>query len=60
MEPPFVALDQNFSGASEDFPALLRRKGLINAPAMVDSRARKSARTRMATDRSDHHSGVQV
>src|SRR6202171_6423343 len=36
MEPPLVALGQNFSGASEDFPALLRRKGLINAPAIVD------------------------
>jgi proteasome beta subunit len=32
MEPPTVVLDQNASGASDDFPALLRRKGLL-APA---------------------------
>src|SRR5436853_7880414 len=25
-----MALDQNFSGASEDFPSLLRRKGLLH------------------------------
>jgi len=31
-----VALDQKFSGASEDFPALLRRKGLMGTPAVVD------------------------
>ena len=36
MEPPLVALDQKFSGASEDFPALLRRKGLMGTPAVVD------------------------
>jgi len=36
MEPPSWPLDQKFSGASEDFPALLRRKGLMGAPAMVD------------------------
>src|SRR5438105_15750327 len=29
MDKPPVALDQNFSGGSEDFPALLRRKGLL-------------------------------
>ncbi len=38
-----MALDQNFSGASEDFPALLRRKGLFNAPAIVDSAARATS-----------------
>ncbi|HEY6205345.1 MAG TPA: proteasome subunit alpha [Chthoniobacterales bacterium] len=27
-----MALDQNFSGASEDFPSLLRRKGLLQLP----------------------------
>jgi proteasome beta subunit len=27
-----MALDQNFSGASEDFSSLLRRKGLLQAP----------------------------
>jgi proteasome beta subunit len=43
MELPFVALDQNFSGASEDFLALLRRKGLFNAPAIVDSAARAAS-----------------
>ncbi len=32
-----MALDQAFSGASEDFPALLRRRGLLgNLPAIVD------------------------
>jgi proteasome beta subunit len=34
MEPSPVVLDQNFSGAAGDFPALLRRKGLLG-PAMV-------------------------
>jgi proteasome beta subunit len=29
MEPPRLAPDQNISGASDDFPALLRRKGLF-------------------------------
>src|ERR1700719_3867703 len=29
MDKPPLALDQNFSGASEDFPALLRRKGML-------------------------------
>lgn len=33
-----MALDQAFSGASEDFPALLRRKGLLaTSPAIADS-----------------------
>jgi proteasome beta subunit len=32
MEPPFVALDQSSSGASDDFPALLRRRGLLSPP----------------------------
>ena len=35
MEPSLVAFDQNFSGAADDFPALLRRKGLL-APAIVN------------------------
>lgn len=34
-----MALDQIFSGAGEDFPALLRRRGLLNAPVLVDSGA---------------------
>lgn len=34
-----MALDQIFSGASEDFPALLRRKGLLGAPANLDQTA---------------------
>ena len=29
MDKPPLALDPNFSGASEDFPGLLRRKGLL-------------------------------
>jgi len=29
MDKPPLALDPNFSGGSEDFPALLRRKGLL-------------------------------
>ncbi len=29
MDKPPLALDPNFSGASEDFPAVLRRKGLL-------------------------------
>ena len=32
MEPPFVALDQNSSGSGNDFPALLRRRGLLSPP----------------------------
>jgi proteasome beta subunit len=33
-----VALDQTFSGGGEDFPALLRRKGLAgNVPVIVDA-----------------------
>jgi proteasome beta subunit len=32
---PPVALDQNFSGAAADFPALLRHKGLL-APAVIN------------------------
>jgi proteasome beta subunit len=39
MEVFPVALDQAFSGASEDFPALLRRKGLLGAPGIVDPSA---------------------
>jgi len=40
MEPSLVALEPSFSGASEDFPALLRRKGLLSPAAMVGSTAR--------------------
>src|SRR6266404_1017532 len=36
MEPPLVRLDQNFAGAADDFPALLRRKGLLGPTAIVD------------------------
>ena len=36
MERSPVAFDQNFSGAAGDFPALLRRKGLL-APAAANS-----------------------
>jgi proteasome beta subunit len=36
-----MALDQAFSGASEDFPALLRRQGLLGAvPSVVDPAGR--------------------
>src|ERR1041384_5247346 len=44
MESFRVGLDQNFSGASEDFPALLRRRNLLGPAAIVDpnSRATKS------------------
>src|SRR3984893_16390461 len=31
MDKPPLALDPNFSGGSEDFPALLRRKGLLQS-----------------------------
>jgi len=31
-----VRLDQNFAGAADDFPALLRRKGLLGPTAIVD------------------------
>ncbi len=36
MELSPVALDQNFSGAADDFPALLRRKGMLSPAAIVD------------------------
>ena len=35
-----MALEQSFSGASEDFPALLRRKGLLSPAATVNPTAR--------------------
>ena len=36
-----MALDQIFSGASEDFPALLRRKGMLgSAPTGFEQSAR--------------------
>ena len=35
MDRSPVAFDQNFSGAADDFPALLRRKGLL-APAAAN------------------------
>jgi proteasome beta subunit len=40
MEASLVALEQSFSSASEDFPALLRRKGLLSPAATVDPTAR--------------------
>jgi proteasome beta subunit len=39
MEPSLVALDQSFSGASDDFPALLRRKGLLGPAPVFDRTA---------------------
>ncbi len=36
MEPSLVRLDQNFAGAADDFPTLLRRKGLLGPAAIVD------------------------
>src|SRR5438128_11903428 len=33
MDPRPVTLDQPFAAASEDFPALLQRKGLLASPA---------------------------
>jgi proteasome beta subunit len=40
METPPVTRDQAFSGATEDFPALLRRKGLLNPAATLDQTSR--------------------
>jgi proteasome beta subunit len=39
MDKPPLALDPNFSGASEDFPAVLRRKGLLQTAPEVTSAA---------------------
>ena len=39
MEPSLVALDQSFSGAADDFPALLRRKGLLGPAPVFDRTA---------------------
>jgi len=36
MEPFLVRLDQNFAGTADDFPTLLRRKGLLGPAAIVD------------------------
>jgi len=35
MEPPLVRADQTFSGAADDFPTLLRRKGLLGPAAIA-------------------------
>ena len=38
MDKPPLALDPNFSGGSEDFPAVLRRKGLLqNVPEITNA-----------------------
>src|ERR1041384_1019227 len=43
MDKPPLALDPNFSGGSEDFPALLRRKGLLQiAPEPTAAAANQS------------------
>src|ERR671937_677585 len=36
MDPRSVTLDQPFAGTSEDFPALLRRKGLLAPAGIID------------------------
>ena len=36
MELPLVRLDQTFSGAADDFPTLLRRKGLLGPATAVE------------------------
>jgi proteasome beta subunit len=46
MEPSPVALDQNFSGAAGDFPALLRRKGLLGT-SVVGPTAQSNADEQM-------------
>lgn len=48
MEPFPVGLDQNLSGAGDDFPALLRRKGLVGPAAAVDPSARATTLTQHA------------
>jgi proteasome beta subunit len=40
MESFRLGLDQNFSGASEDFPALLRRNSLLGPVALLDPDSR--------------------
>src|SRR6266571_1846258 len=47
MDPRPVTLDQPFAAASEDFPALLQRKGLLAPPGIIDQaiRADKSQPT---------------
>jgi proteasome beta subunit len=40
MDPRPVTLNQPFAGASEDFPALLRRKGFLAPPEIVDQTVR--------------------
>src|SRR5690348_4914245 len=39
MDKPPLALDPNFSGTAEDFPALLRRKGLLQAAPEISNAA---------------------
>lgn len=40
--------DQNFSGAGDDFPALLRRKGLVGPASVVDPTARATTSNQQA------------
>ena len=60
MEPFPVGLDQNLSGAGDDFPALLRRKGLVGPAAAVDPtmRATMSSQQTWVAHGSDHDFGV--
>lgn len=43
MQPFPLDLDQNFSGAGDDFPALLRRKGLLGTAAIPNTPAHLAA-----------------
>jgi proteasome beta subunit len=46
MDRPQLGFDQNFSGAADDFPALLRRKGLLG-PAMTGPMPQVTAQQQM-------------
>ena len=61
MEPSLVALEQSFSGASEDFPALLRRKGLLSPAATVKNRiASTKSRTKLSWYQRDRLRSLNV
>ncbi len=46
MDRSQLGFDQNFSGAADDFPSLLRRKGLLGPTAVESDAAKRDATTR--------------
>ena len=59
MEPIALGLDQNFSGASDDFPGVAPPRAFFR-PAPAQTRASCRPRTSVGSDGGDHNSGLQV